>query len=433
MSIDVLLEIVGGKLLNSGFKRKIKEIKIDSRSVKKDDLFIALIGKNYDSHNYIKNVLNKKPSCIIVCKKIAIKTNIPIILVKDTYDSLMKLGSFFRNKYDIPVIAITGSVGKTTTKEIISSVLSKKYKVLKSEKNYNNHIGLPLTLFNLDNTYDVCVLEMGMNHMNEISKLSKMSKPNIAVITNIGTAHIGNLGSRKNILKAKMEIIDDMDDGLLIVNGMDKLLKKCKYSNIIKVGKKLKPYKIIVSDKTYFKLVINNEVHKFEYNSCNKNLIMNFIIAIQIGLLFKIDIEDIKEIIKNYEMPKERMNIHLKNTTKIIDDCYNASYESVIASIDVLKKEKGEKILVLGDILELGNHSSKIHKKIGKKLKKLKNTNILLVGNEVKNIKNKKYKYFNNNEELINYLSTINIDNKTILVKGSRMMHLEKIVTYLKN
>lgn len=433
MNIDVLLKIIGGKFLNDGTKRKIKDIKIDSRQIEKDDAFIALIGINFDGHDYIKEVLKRKPSVIILCKKIDIKTKVPIILVEDTYDSLMKIGAFFRYKYDIPVIAVTGSVGKTTTKEIISDILSKKYRVLKSEKNYNNHIGLPLTLSKLNNNYDICVLEMGMNHSGEISKLSKVAKPNIGVITNVGTSHIGNLGSKKNILKAKMEILDGMEEGLLIVNGKDKLLKNMEYHNILKCGKKLKPYDIRVSDKVSFKLVINNEIHKFYYNSPNKNIIMNFVIAIQIGIIFNVDVEDIKDSLISYKMPKERMNIITKNTIKIINDCYNASLESVIASINVLKNDKNKKIVILGDILELGKYTVKIHKEIGKHLRKLKNTDILLVGDNVKYIKSKNCRYFNTNEELIDYLSDLNLDNTTILIKGSRRMHLEEVSKYLSD
>ena len=158
-----VLNIVNGKLMCGSIKKKIKNIQIDSRKVKRNDLFIALIGKNHDSHNYIKQVLKHKPSCIIVCKKVDIKTKVPIILVEDTNDSLIKLGTFFKNKYNVPVVAITGSIGKTTTKELINDILSKKYKVLKSEKNYNNHIGIPLTLFKLNKSYDICVLEMGVD------------------------------------------------------------------------------------------------------------------------------------------------------------------------------------------------------------------------------------------------------------------------------
>ena len=338
MSIDVLLKIVDGTYLNEGVKRKIKDFKIDSRKINKGDVFIALKGVNSDGHNYIKDALQRKPSVIVVCRKISIKTKVPIILVKDTYDALIKIGTFFRNKYDIPVIAITGSVGKTTTKEIINDILSKKYKVLKSEGNYNNHIGVPLTLLKLNRNYDVCVLEMGMNHLKEISELSKIAKPTIGVITNIGTAHIGNLGSKKNILKAKMEIIDGMEDGLLIVNGKDKLLKKIKYFNILKCGKVLKPYCIKIDNKISFKLKIDNKVHEFEYNSLNKKLIMNFVVGIQVGLLFDIDIKDIKDALFNYEMPKQRMNVLVKGTTKIINDCYNASFASVIGALDTFKK-----------------------------------------------------------------------------------------------
>jgi len=431
MNIDVLLKIIDGKYLNKGTKNKIINIKIDSRQINEDDVFIALIGKKYDGHNYIKEAIKKKAGAIIVCKRVNVKTKVPIIFVKDTYDALTKIGAFFRNKFDIPVLAITGSIGKTMTKEIICNILSKKYTILKTEKNYNNNIGVPLTLLKLNNHYDICVLEMGMNHFNEISNLSKLARPNIGIITNIGTSHIGNLGSKKNILKAKMEIIDGMEDGTLIVNGKDKLLKKVKYHNIIKCGQSLKPYSITVSDKVSFKLVINNEVHKFEYRSINKQIVMNFVLAIQIGLIFNIDIEDIKDAIKNYNMPKDRMNIITKNGTKIISDCYNASLESTICALNILKKDKNKKIIILGDILELGKYTIKIHKKIGKHLNKINNSEVLLVGENVKNIKNKKYNYFSNNQEIIQYLKNINLDNTTVLIKGSRKMHLEEITKYI--
>lgn len=225
MNIDILLKITGGELLNKKTDKKINNIQIDSRKVSKNDLFIAIKGNDKNGHDYIKEAINKKPTCIMVCENIKVKTKIPIIKVLDTKEALMQLGSYFRSKYDIPVIAVTGSVGKTTTKELISLILSKKYKVLKSDKNYNNHIGLPLTLFKLNKEYDICVFEIGMNHQGEISNLSKMCQPNIGVITNIGTSHIGNLGSQENIFKAKMEILDGMNDGLLIVNGKDKYLK----------------------------------------------------------------------------------------------------------------------------------------------------------------------------------------------------------------
>ena len=429
MNLDTLIQVVEGRLINKGIKRKVNKIKIDSRKINKGDIFIALKGNNLDGHDYIKEALKRKVSAIIVSKEINIKTKVPIILVEDTYDSLIKIGTFFRSKYDTLVIGITGSIGKTTTKEIVGDILSRKYKVLKSEKNYNNHIGIPLTLTKLNNTYDICVLEMGMNHLGEISKLSKMIKPDIAVITNIGTSHIGNLGSKKNILKAKMEITDGIDDGVLLVNEKDNLLKKAKYNKKIKCN--LKPYDIKIKDKLYFKLKINNKVNEFCINTLNKDLIINFIIAIKIGLLLDVDIEDIKTSLSNYQMPNNRMNIIEKNTTKIINDSYNASLESTLSSLKVLKNEKNKKLIILGDILELGKYSNKIHKKIGKYLKKIRNKEAILVGENIKVIKNKNYKYFNNYEEVINYIKDIDLNNTSILVKASRRMNLDKVVNYL--
>lgn len=431
MNVDELLKIIDGQFINEGQHKKINEFKIDSRNLKKGDVFIALIGPNNDGHNYIQEALNKKVAAVIVCKKVNAKSKIPIILVKDTYETLMKIGAFFRHKYEIPVIGVTGSIGKTTTKELISDILSVKYRVLKNEKNYNNHIGIPLTLTKLNDHYDICVLEMGMNHLGEISRLSKMSKPNVGVITNIGTSHIGNLGSKKNILKAKMEIVDGMNGGLLVVNDMDKMLKHIKYSNILKCCLKEKPFDINVDEKVSFKLKINNVLYNFSYNNSNESLIMNFVLAIHIGLLFDVNIDDITEVISNFKFPKERMEIIELGSTKIINDCYNASLESVVGAINLLKQKTGKKMIILGDILELGKYTIKIHKRIEKELKKLKDIKVLLVGNHTKHIKGYNYQHFQTNQEIINYLNNVNLNDTTVLIKGSRGMHLEEVTKYL--
>lgn len=431
MKLDTLLEIIDGKILQGEKIKKIKKIRIDSRKVKKGDLFIALNGENNDGHDYILDVLKRKPSAVIVCENIDIKTNIPIIKVLDTYDTLIKLASYIRDSYNIPLIAVTGSVGKTTTKDLIAYILSSHFQVLKSEKNYNNHIGLPLTLFNLKPYHDICVVELGMNHMKEISKLSKICKPDLAVITNIGTAHIGNLGSKKKILKAKLEILDGMNGGTLIVNGCDNYLNKIKYDNLIKTNEHLKPFNIQVSDRVSFDLMINDIKYSFIYNSCNTSLLTNFLLAIEVALLFGIDIETIQSRIETYELPKERMQIIYHGQNKIIDDCYNASFETVKASLQALTHEKQNKVVILGDMLELGKYSCKLHKKIERELKTLSNLTLYLVGRDIKYIKYKGAVYFNNNQELLNYLESHPIKNSVILVKGSRGMHLDEIVKYL--
>ena len=244
-----------------------------------------------------------------------------------------------------------------------------------------------------------------MNHLNEISNLSKLCNPTVSVITKIGSAHIGNLGSKKEILKAKTEIIDGMNNGPLIINGDDKYLNKIKYSNIVKCGLNHKndliAYDIICSfNKTKFKIEIDDNTYEFVFNIPGKHLITDVLIAIEVGLLFNINYDDIKSAVEEFIDIYQRMNIiNLKNNNVLIDDSYNASYESVIGGLEVIKKSPLNKIIILGDVLELGKYSNKYHKKINKYLKKINNKQVLLIGKYTKVMKRK---HFNDIDKLSN-------------------------------
>ena len=387
------------------------KIRTSSKEIEKGDLFLA-INKG---HDYIDEAIKNGATAVISEKYL----DTPSIKVDDSILALGQIAHYIRSLYNIPLIAITGSVGKTTTKELIYLVLSKKYKVLKSNKNQNNHIGLPLTLLNLDETYDIVVTELGMNHFNEISYLSKICNPNYAIITNIGTAHIGNLGSKKNILKAKLEILDGMNEKVLIVNNEDKYLKKIK--NTIKVDTKSLNIKNI---KCGFIQEFDIENVHFVFNSF-KHLLNDVYIAIKVGLLFNIDLNLISEAISEYQTMDGRLNI-INKEYKIIDDSYNSSYEALIGGLDILKNESNEKFIILGDMLELGKYSIKYHKKINKYLKKIKNKEVLLIGNYTKLIKGI---HFENIEEIIEYLKDNLKRNDIIYIKGSRKFNLDKIKT----
>lgn len=387
---------------------EFNKIKVNSNEIEQGDLFLA-INKG---HDYINEAINNGAVAIISEKEV----DFPSIKVDDSIIALGKIAHYIRNCYNIPLIAITGSVGKTTTKELIYLVLSKKYKVLKSNKNQNNHIGLPLTLLNLDSTYDIVVTELGMNHLGEISYLSKMCNPNYGVITNIGSAHIGNLGSKRKILKAKLEILDGLN-GKLIVNKNDKYLKKIKES--IKVNKKeLKIKNLKYGLIQEFDI---DDVH-FIFNSY-KHLLDDVFIAIKIGFMFNIDLKLISEAIGEYHGIDGRLNV-IKGKYTIIDDSYNSSFESLIGGLKTLKKIKQFKYIILGDMLELGKYSIKYHKKINKYLKKIKNKKILLIGNYTKYINGI---HFDRIEDIINYLNKNKLDNCLIYIKGSRAMNLDKI------
>lgn len=412
LELSKICEIVNGEL-NKNINIKINNIRTNSKEINNKDLFL-IINKGYE---YIDEAINN--GCIAIITELDIDCNLPIIKVENSIEALGKLAKYIRSLYNIPLIAITGSCGKTTTKELISLILSKKYNVLKSIKNNNNHIGLPNTLLYLNNNYDVIVTELGMNHFNEISYLSKICKPDYSVITNIGSSHIGNLGNKNNILKAKLEIIDGMKDGYLIVNKNDKYLKTIQYKNIIKINKRNLKVKNIKYYNDYIVFYIDKV--KFRFNSF-KHLLDDLFLAIKIGILFNVDLNLISEAVLEYKSEKGRLNV-IKDKYTIIDDSYNSSYESLIGGLKQLKTNQ-YKVIILGDMLELGKYSYKYHKNINRYLKKIKNKTVLLIGEYTKVIKGI---HFNSIDEINDNLDKYLKEDCIIYIKGSRKMNLDKI------
>lgn len=433
MKISELNKIVNGTFISFSKDKDIKKIKTDTRLLEKGDVFVALKGNNYDGHDFIDEAL-KKASCIIVSEKITRKKS-NIIYVNDTNKALFEIASYYRREYPCFYIAITGSVGKTTTKELLHQMLSTKYNTLKTEKNYNNHIGVPLTLFNLDDKKEIAIIEMGMNHEGEIKRLSNLVKPDIAIITKIGSSHIGNLKSKKNILKAKMEIVNGIEEGFLIVNGKDKYLKKLRSKNnyeLIKSNNLLKYYDV-KEEIGYlsFKVSYENKEYQIEMNITGKHIIEDIILAMTTSLLLDVDIDDIITVLNNYKTEKGRMEIINKENYIIINDCYNASIESFLGALKFMKKQKNKKIFIIGDMLELGKKTAYYHKKLKRKLKKIKNSKILLIGENTKVMKGKNIYHFNTNDDIIEYLKNENLENNIIFVKGSRKMKLEEVINSL--
>ena len=423
MKLLDLIKLVDGKLLNipENINVDITSFKLDSRKVVSNDTFIAI----NNGYLYIEDAIKAGAVCVITDKNIHLKAKICIIKVDDIKNAILEIIALIRDTYKyIPLITITGSVGKTSTKELLSFILKNDYHLLNNEGNKNNYIGVMDTLSKLNSTYDLVILELGMNHMNEISELSKAIRPKYAAITNVGTSHIGNLGSIKNILKAKMEITDGLLSTLFVSH---KSLKKVKYHNINRC-KDVKVSHIKVSDKLSFKLKYHKKIYQINYNIPNREYITNILIAFEIATYFIFDIDYIIERINNFEPVHSRMEITNVGKYKVIDDTYNSSYESLKGAINYLKKSKN-KLVILGDIKELGIYNIKIHKKINKLLKGIKKENILLVGSDTIYIKGI---HFKRNEDIISYLEKLNLTNYTILVKGSRLMHMEDIVKFLK-
>ena len=434
-----ILDICNAKLLYGNENLELKNFSKDTRDIKENDIYLAIKGENFDGNLFIDDAFKKGAiACITDNKKYnELHDGKTLIYVKNTVEFLASLAEYKRVLYNIPVIAITGSVGKTSTKDMIASTLKQKYKVLKTEGNYNNEIGLPLSILKLKNE-EVMVLEMGMNSFGEISLLSKIAKPDIAIITNIGTAHIGKLGGRKNILKAKLEILEGLkENGTLIINNDNDMLNKC-YKTISK------NYKIITTGINHYSDYNANDIENdsFTINSSNKikmtipnnAFIYNSLIAYATGKLLNVDEEKIIKGIENCKIDGSRLNeIKLKNNITLIDDCYNASYESIVESISYLKNVRdNNKIIVLGDVLELGKYSKKIHKEIGKILLKTDIDDIILIGNDIKYAKVKNAKYFKTNKEGIKYIKNIMKENTDILIKASNGMNFKTIVEELQ-
>ena len=433
MTLKEILKITHGKII-SGEKtnKELGKICIDSREIEKNDIFVAIKGNKTDGNLYINEVLNKA-SLIITEKKIKTNSKTPILKVFNAKNSIIKIGKYKRKKYiDKPLIAITGSVGKTTTKDLISEIFKTRYNILKTKGNKNNKLGVAITLSELNEKHDIIILELGMNHKKEIEKLSKLCKPTTAIITNIGTSHIGNLKTQENIFKAKMEITKYLKKGNLIVNGSDFYLNKIrqnkKYSTI-----KTNPNiinNIRLYDKLYLEIEIENKNYNIEFNIPNKYLIDNILLALEVSKIYQIPVNTIIKSINNYKGTEKRLEIiKLNNNITLINDCYNASIESIKSSLSVLEQSKNNKLAIIGDVLELGDYTEKIHKQIEEELKKINNLNVITLGTNTKTINIGKH--FNNNEEIKEYLDEIELNNITILIKGSHAMHMEEIKEYL--
>ncbi len=395
-------------------------VKTNSKEIGKNDVFIA-IGKG---HEYIEEALKNGASYVI--SEVSYKS-LKVIKVNSTVEALGELAKLKRGLYKIPLIAVTGSCGKTTTKEFIYQLLDIKFNVLKSLKNYNNHIGLPSTLLKINSNHDIVVVELGMNHQNEISYLSKICQPNCSVITNIGTAHIGNLGSKENIFKAKLEILDGMSEGFLVVDLTDKYLKKIKnkkveiIKNIFNISK-IKYYK----NYTAFTLEYNKIKYDVIFNIPGKHMLTDLILSMKVALLYGVKIEDILSKINHLKNNDGRFKIYEKDIT-LIDDSYNSSFEAVKESLSYLKKFKNKKIIILADMLELGDYSIYYHKKIEKYLKKIKNKDVYLYGELTKLINGKHF------DLLDDLKKNLNINKgDVVFIKGSHSTNIALISDYLK-
>lgn len=441
----LLSEIASAINAETSHEAEITEICTDTRQLSKGCLFIALKGENFDAHDFVPKAFELGAAACITERKI---DGCDCIIVDDCRKALRDIAHFYRNKFNLFLVGVTGSVGKTTTKEMIALALSSKLNTLKTQGNLNNEIGLPKTLFNLTSEHQAAVIEMGMSHFGEISRLTRTASPlSAGVITNIGFSHIENLKSQEGILKAKLEIMEGMpENSPLVLNGDDKHLWEVKD----KLNRKVYTYSIENSDAdfraeninehdgiTEFTAVYEGKRKDVILSAVGRHNVMNVLAAICIGRIAGIDDDLIINSFAKYQSDALRQNISVKKGQTVITDCYNASPDSMRASLSVLDGMKcsGRKIAVLGDMLEMGEMSEKLHRMVGEMAVKIKPDMIFCYGNDAQYIYDTVKKsgidafYSPDKKEIADAVSKYAKEDDVVLFKASRGMRLEEIIS----
>ena len=448
MTFDELLNAIDGEVIVKGNTSNFNKLCIDTRKIEKDNVYLAIKGANFNGNDFAIKALEAGASIVIVDELNFnlndIKENGNVIKVKNTREALLNLAKFYREKLGLKVIGVTGSTGKTSTKDLIAALLSAKYRVFKTKGNFNNDIGLPLMILELTSDIDVAVLEMGMSSLGEIELLAKVAKPDIGVITNVGLSHIENLKTQENILKAKMEITTFFGkDNVLIVNAEDELLRNIS-SDVFKVKKigynhEYDVYAsniILREEETEFLAHAFGEEAVFNLPMAGKHNVLNTMLAIEVSKSLNVSFEDMVRGVENLEATSMRLQVIKKQGLTIINDCYNASPDSMRSSLDVLSAYKNNrKIAILGDMYELGDESEKSHFEVGKYAKDKVDT-LIVIGKYIKNFKdgfnNDNIIMYNTKEECIKELENIIKLDDVVLVKASRGVKLENVVKKLE-
>lgn len=438
------------KLLNGDEETIINECFTDSSKVTYGSCFFGIKGNNTDGSLYYKKAMDNGAKVLVLSKRNDYNfkgyEDIVVVIADDTLKVLQDLAAYKRSLFKGPVIGITGSVGKTSTKEMLSNILKQNYKVLKTKGNENSQIGLPLTILRL-NDEEVVILEMGMSKAGEMHNLSMIARPDIAIITNVLDSHIGNLGSRENILKAKLEIIDGMTKGTLIINNDNDMLNTI--GSNIKEEIKVMTFGIKNKSNVMPSNINENVVTSFDIGDIkdlkikgSHTLIYNALASYLTSKLLGVSRGMIKKGINEYSNEKHRLEvINLKDNITLIDDSYNASYDSVKVALEYMRNFEGNKIAVLGDILELGKESKRVHKKIGNLITDNNVDELVTIGKYSKYIarvakkngfKRKHIKHFKNELKSRSHVKELLNKDSVILIKGSNGINLINLVEYLK-
>ena len=469
MTLANIAQAVGGTLdakmlpeAVSAEHTQAQSVVLDSRLVEPGGIFIATRGEHVDGHSFIDQVFDAG-ALGVICEEAPVQPKGAYILVEDSFLALKDLAEYYRSQLDIKVVGITGSVGKTSTKEFVASVLSQKYRVLKTEGNYNNEVGLPLTVLRIREDCEVAVLEMGISDFGEMHRLSKIAKPDVCLITNIGQCHLENLGTRDGILKAKTEIFDFIQEGgQICLNGDDDKLVTirevrgsipvffgCGSNNAVYADNYENRGLIGSRAQIHMKGIAGHDACSFEAEIPlpGEHTLYNALAATAAGMLFGLTAGEIQEGIRTVKAVDGRSHVIRTDRLTLIDDCYNANPVSMKAALDLLHmtelsevfEDAARKVAVLGDMFELGTDEAALHREVGVYAAKKQIDVLVCVGNlckymyegaqAVRSVTN--CYYFEDKEALEAQMDTVIQDGDLVLVKASHGMHFEELIKML--
>ncbi len=452
-NLEKVSKAVSGELCCCDPDVMVKSVSTDTRTISEGAIFFALKGENSDGHIFVEKAIDAGAVCCVVNSDATVRADLPVIKVKSTAQALLDLAGAYRKEMKIPIVAVTGSVGKTSTRTMIGNVLSRKYNTLTTEGNFNNEIGVPHTLFRLNSGHQIAVVEMGMSNFGELSRITAAVKPDTVVITNIGEAHIENLGSREGILKAKLEALEGLsEEGTVILNGDDDMLWNVNgtldFETLYYGINNLKSDVIATSVKTYsdeteFAFSIEEKEHRAKIGVPGRHHVYNGLSAILVGMKYNIPINDIIAGMGDFAPVGLRQATSQIGEYTVIKDCYNANPTSMKAGLEILKlNNSGErKVAVLGDMLELGTISEKAHLSMGKVVFDYGIDCLITIGERAKFIadgatsagmERKNVYSFKTKEDAVKRLSHILKKKDVILLKASRGMRLEQIAEYME-
>ena len=462
MTLKAIAQACGGTLYGGNDNtNEVLGVELDSRKLKEGYLFIATKGERVDGHSFISQAFEK--GCYgVICEKLPEEMQGACILVEDSFKALQDISAYYRELLSVKVVGITGSVGKTSTKEVIASTLAVKYNVLKTEGNFNNEIGLPLTILKIRDDHEVAVLEMGINHFGEMHRLSRMAKPDVCVITNIGQCHLEYLGDRDGVLKAKTEMFDFMNkDGIVCLNGDDDKLvtveevygktpvffgkgQNCDIQAVDVVNFGLDGSSAYVVEKSIEfgntlwgdKIKKNADKWQVRVNVPGEHMVMNAMAAVAVGRTLGLNEQEIATGIAKADTIGGRSHIIRDEKLTVIDDCYNANPVSMKAAVELLDTAKTRKVAILGDMFELGEDEKKLHYEVGSFISH-KNTDVIIcIGDLAKEIYlaakegSAKCYHFKTKADMMADASKLICEKDTILIKASHGMGFNELVTF---